>query len=421
MQSNNSSIRESIDRPRLAVFDPEASAAPEEPTPDLTPKRKGKAKPKADKDLPLWQRKDGRWCRKIRGDVHYFGKDKEAALAKWANEKDDLLAGRTPRVKSDGLLLGDLAERFLNAKRLRVQSGELSPLTFNDYLQTCNRLVETFGKNRLVDDLASDDFESLRASLTKTRGLVGIGNFVRLARIVFKYGYDAGLIERPVRFGPMFQVPSKKNIRKARSAKPARMYQAKEIQKMLASADDVLRCMILLGINCGFGQSDIANLPKSAIDLNAGWITFARVKTGSMRRIPLWPETTAAIRKAIALRPEPKSEADADCVFLSAHRNRVVRSTAGKGHRDGVSNAFDRLLTDLDLKRPGFGFYALRHTFATISGGACDQVATNAVMGHTPQGDDVPSMYRETIAEERLFNVVNVVRKYVFPPKRKPR
>jgi len=403
------------DQPRLALFNPEAVSAFSHATPEKSPKGKVKTN---DRDLPLWQRSDGRWCRKIKGRVHYFGTDKDKALEEWARVKDDLLAGRTPRVKTDGLLLGDLCERFLNAKRVRVQSGELSPLTFSDYLQTCNRLVAAFGKHRRVDDLASDDFETLRASLAKTRGLVGIGNVVRLSRIVFKYAYDAGLIERPVRFGPMFQVPSKKNIRRARAGKPAKMFQAAEVRKMLAAADDVLRCMILLGVNCGFGQTDVANLPQSAVDLKAGWITFPRVKTGSTRRIPLWPETMAAIRQALKQRSTPKNPADADLLFVTRCGNKWTR-TGEKGAIDSIRLEFGKLLVKLELKKQGVGFYALRHAFATISGGACDQVATNAVMGHTPQGDDVPSMYRESIADERLLKVVNTVRTWLFPAKRR--
>jgi integrase len=418
-QHTNSSGRQSIDGPRLAVFDPEAVSASSDSTPKPTPAKRRRGKPAADNGLPIWQRKDGRWCRKIKGRVHYFGTDKDKALEEWERTKADLLAGRKPRTKSDGLTVGDLCNAFLNAKRQRVESGELSPLTHSDYHQTCARLVSALGKDRPVDDLASDDFEALRASLSKTRGLVGIGNVVRLSRIVFKYAYDADLIERPVKFGPMFKVPSKKNIRKAKAGKPAKMFTAEEIRMQLAKADDVLKCMILLGINCGFGQTDVANLPNSAVDLKAGWITFDRVKTGAPRRIPLWPETKAAIREAIAKRHKPKNVADSDLVFISKYGNRVVRSTPGLGRRDGVADAFSRLLGILNQNRPGLGYYALRHTFATISGAACDQVATNAVMGHTPAGDDVPSMYRESIGDDRLLKVVNHVRAWLFPAKRR--
>ena len=54
-------------------------------------------------DFPLFAHKSGRWCKKVRGKFCYFGKvaddpKGEAALNKWLNERDDLLAGRTPRV-----------------------------------------------------------------------------------------------------------------------------------------------------------------------------------------------------------------------------------------------------------------------------------------------------------------------------------
>jgi hypothetical protein len=46
-------------------------------------------------------------------------------------------------------------------------------------------------------------------------------------------------------------------------------------------------------------------------------IDYPRPKTGIARRCPLWPETVAAIRAALAKRPAPKDEADAALVFLT--------------------------------------------------------------------------------------------------------
>ena len=41
--------------------------------------------------------------------------------------------------------------------------------------------------------------------------------------------------------------------------------------------------MILLGINCGFGQTDISSLHEKALDLEGGWVTFPRPKARSLR------------------------------------------------------------------------------------------------------------------------------------------
>lgn len=421
-QFNISADRQSIDAPRLAVFDPEAEAVQTLVTPADTraakPKGKRKGKAAADKDLPLWKRGDGRWCRKIKGRVHYFGTDKEKALEEWASTKDDLLAGRTPRVKTEGLVVGDLSERFLNAKRLLVESGELSPRTFGQYHSTCKKLVAEFGKHRRVDDLASDDFEALRATVAKKCGVVGIANEIRLTRMVFKFAYDAGLIVAPVRFGPTFKV-KQGTIRKAAAGKAPRMFEAAQVQALVKGADDVLKAMVLLGINCAFGQADLSELPQSALDLKNGWATFPRVKTGIERKAKLWPETVAALRKAIAQRPEAKNETDSGCVFLTTHGNRLVRATAKFGHRDAAGAAFGRLLDALKLKRPGLQFYALRHTFRTIADETRDFPAIDRIMGHADH--TMGGRYRERIDDSRLQAVSDHVRRWVFPPKRKAR
>jgi integrase len=414
--------------PALGIFNPEGEISPkgsdpEPATPAATPRRRGKRKASADRDFPLWQWKDGRWCRKIKGRVYYFGADKEQARAFWLDQKDDLLAGRTPRVKADGLTVADLCNRFLTSKRLLVQSGELSPRTCQDYHQACARLVGAFGKHRFVVDLAADDFDALRAAFGKTRGLVGIANAIRMTRIICKYAVDAGLIERPVRFGPTFRIPSRKNIHSASAGKPLRMFEAVQIRKMIKASGDVMQAMILLGLNCGFGQTDIANLPQSALNLKSGWVDFPRVKTGSLRRISLWPETLSAIRKALALRSEPKDPADADMVFITKYGRRWTRASDKGGPIDGIAQEFGKLLGSLKPKRKGLAFYGLRHTFGTISSNAADQVATTAVMGHLPADHDVPGRYREYVADERLQAVVDHVRAWLFPKpaRRKPK
>jgi hypothetical protein len=142
----------------------------------LAEKRRASKPTKPHRGFPLYAHATGRWAKRIRGRIHYFGPwaDPQGALQKYLDQKDDLLAGRTPRVSGDGLTIVDLINRFLTVKRQRVSSGELSQRTFADYSETCERVINVFGKTRLVTDLASDDFGHLRAKIAETRGPVAI-------------------------------------------------------------------------------------------------------------------------------------------------------------------------------------------------------------------------------------------------------
>lgn len=136
-------------------------------------------------------------------------------------------------------------------------------------------------------------------------------------RSLFKWGFDSGLIDRSVRFGPDFKRPSRRVIRKARHANGPKMFEADEIRQMIDAASPQLRAMVLLGINCGSGNSDCANLPATALDLDSGWIDYPRPKTEVPRRCPLWPETVRALQEALAKRPTPRDKQYEGLVFVT--------------------------------------------------------------------------------------------------------
>ncbi len=192
-------------------------------------------------DFPLFPHATGRWAKKVRGKLHYFGKTEpdpkgEAALLRWLEEKDDLLAGRTFRPKGEAAGVADLVNHFLTHKKQLLESGELAPRTWNRYDKTCGLLVDFFGGNRRVDDLASDDFQALRAAMAKRWGPIALGNEIQIVRSIFRYGHDVGLLDKPVRFGPTFKKPSAKVLRMARPAGGPKMFTAEQIRALLAVA-----------------------------------------------------------------------------------------------------------------------------------------------------------------------------------------
>ena len=117
-------------------------------------------------------------------------------------------------------------------------------------------------------------------------------------------------MDKPVRFGPQFKKPSKRVMRCHRAQAGKKLFEVAELRRMLETAGLQIRAMILLGINCGLGNADCGRLPLSALNLDGGWLDFARGKIGVDRRCALWAETVEALREVLAKRSEPKDPAE---------------------------------------------------------------------------------------------------------------
>lgn len=365
-------------------------------------------------DFPLFPHAAGVWAKKIRGKMHYFGpwSDPDGALAKYLEQKDALHAGRKQRADPNALVVKDLSNAFLNHKTALVKTGELSPRTWEDYKVASDAVVSQFGKNRIVADLGPDDFAALRNKMAKNWGPHRLGKTIQCVRSLFKYGYEANLMDKPMRFGPGFARPSKKTMRLERARQGPKLFAAEEIRKLLDAASRPLNAMLLLGINAALGNADCGTLPLSAVDLKTGWLNFPRVKTGIPRRCPLWPETVTALQEVLAKRPTPKKEEHAELVFVTQRGD-----TWGKDTSDNpISKEVAKMLKPCGITgRKGLGFYTLRHTFRTVADETKDQPAVDHIMGH--ESTHMATAYRETISNERLKAVTDHVHAWLFAAK----
>lgn len=393
--------------------------------------------------FPLFSHPSGQWAKKIRGKLYYFGvwADPEAALERLNREYPYLKEGRTPPPVdvSDGLTLRQLCNTFLSAKEDSLNAGELSPRSFQDYFQVCETILDQFGRDRLVIDLQAADFQKFRSKLAKRYGVVSVRNWVNRVRVVFSFAFKNGLLDKPVAYGAAFDRPSAKTLRKSRNEAGSKIFTREEVLQILdylagkpvvvdgetisGNADVVMTAMVLLALNCGFGNTDVATLPQSAIDWKTGFLDFPRVKTEIPRRIPLWSRTLDALREAIKVRPTARNAEDGRLCFLTAKRRypwvRVRQKETKEGDPpafvsiDAVQQEFKKVLVALHINgRRGLGFYTFRHCFETVAGESRDQVAVDAIMGHVD-----PSMganYRHGVSDERLRAVVDVVENWLF-------
>jgi len=97
--------------------------------------------------------------------------------------------------------------------------------------------------------------------MTKRWGPVAVGNEIQMIRSIFKHGFEAGIIDRPVRFGPGFKKPSAKVLRQTRAAAGPKLFAVNEIKSLLKHADSIMRPMVLLGLNAALGNTDWRSFP----------------------------------------------------------------------------------------------------------------------------------------------------------------
>ena len=96
------------------------------------------AKPaKPSPDYPLTVNPCGYYSKKVRGKVHYFGRWDEGpdvALERWNEQKEALLAGRTPNADTPATegTIRNLLNQFTNYKRRRWDNGDITGQTFHD-------------------------------------------------------------------------------------------------------------------------------------------------------------------------------------------------------------------------------------------------------------------------------------------------
>ncbi len=376
--------------------------------------------------FPLSRHPRGHWCKRIKTPsgwkTFYFGRidvdpDGVKALKLWQHEDQSHREGRTPppvpgaEDQSDILTTKRLANKFLNFKNLQVESGELKPRSLRELRMAAERMIAAIGKTRRADDLGPDDFERIRLEISKHCGPTRTKNEITRIKGIFRWAYKQGLIEKLPRYGAAFDPPTAKTIRLASAAKGSRLFTPEEIQNLLKLANVRLKAHILLALNCGFGQSDLAELTFQAIDLKNGWIDFARVKTGAPRRCWLWPETCRAVQDAIEDRVEPVDPSFENLVFLTRYGLPIVRNFSGCAE-DTVGICFRSLLKRAGLAESGLSFYRLRHTHRNVSDTAQDQPAANFIMGRID--DSMPGNYRGAIGDDRLRRVSECVRTWLY-------
>ena len=362
-------------------------------------------------DFPLTPHPSGKWCKKIKGRISYFGTwdNPQAALEEYLTAKNDLEKGRPkPPPAANKLTVKQLIDAFLSAKEKRKVAGDISERTFSSLHSTGKLMADFFGRQTPVENLRPEDFAEYRGKVSMTRNAVSVGNEVTRVKQYFNWAYKSDLIDRPVKFGPEFARPTAKTMRLQKALTGKRVFTREQCHALMDECGVHVRAMVLLALNAGLGNSDIATIPTDVIDFDTRWVDYHRRKTGTQRRFRLWPETVDALKASWARRPRPAKGFEHLFFIRPSGKPWGVpeKSTCP------ISRRTHAALQNAEIYRKGLSFYSLRHTFRTVADSVKDQPAADVIMGHVDPS--IRATYREFVPDERLEAVTDYVHAWLF-------
>lgn len=414
--------------------------------------RRRKLSPEAAKWLPYPEfplsphLASGQWYKTHQGVRHYFGKldDPDAAYERYEREWPQIIAGRKPRPENPGQQGGGLTLRegvnlWLAARVEDGEAGVIAASTVEGYRRIARRLMDELGGTTRISWLGPDDFRRLANTYRAKMAASPAKKAMTVTRMVFTWLYQNEHIPAPPRYGSDFKLGKLQGRRVDRGQRNASTFTAEQVRTLLDAAEHGvestntiegvkasphIRAMVMLAINGGYTQRELATLRLDDVDLDSAIIDHYRGKSEARRTVPLWPETVEAIKASLAKRATPKPEAEG-LLFVSIHGNPWHRETmkVDKPEHEGgkeklryqrvdkIGHQFAKLCKAARVNVKGAGFGHLRHTHRTASDEANDPHAAMRIMGH-----DVPGIsrhYVNEISHERLRAVSEHVRAWL--------
>jgi hypothetical protein len=341
------------------------------------------AKKKPSKDFPLTPHSSGKWCKTIRGKVYYFGRidEPDKALREYLAKRDYLLAGIDPPSET-GHTVHEVLDRFLADRKEDIRLGELSQVTWDDYRYNCNLILQRYDPDVVVESMGPKHFSDLRLKLIEGVGATTAANRIRMAKIALRHIEQ--MSDFKINFGKSLKEPSARTKRKNKFEAGKKLHTSLEIRAAVEAANPDMKAMLLLGINCAFGNSDCARLVYGHLDLDKGWHDYHREKTFIARRAKLWPETVKALR------------------CLNKERHAVFETKYG--------NPWNASSISHESFKLGIEFYRLRRTFRTVADETRETMAIHLIMGHAKSSTNMDHVYVQEVIDKRLEFVAEYVR-----------
>jgi integrase len=305
---------------------------------------------------------------------------KAAATEKEANRRMDAIEERKALVKSrkiaipDGVDIGEwfftdgrsgfpvepekettgdiatLIADYLEHRRLDVAAGQLSQSSYASDKYRLAAFEKFCDKERAADLVTAIGTANLDAYRTHVVGQLAKGKIaavsakhaLRTVKALVLWAYDKERLEALPRV-------LNKYADVALPAPTPQFFATSEIKRLYDAATERVKLYILLGLNCGYTQSDISTLEHAHIDWSRGMIIRARNKTGQPQEHKLWPRTLHLLRRQVTARRESSlallAEGGQPLVRVA------IRDDGTPSKTDAIGHGFDVLKANLNQGR----------------------------------------------------------------------
>lgn len=288
-----------------------------------------------------------------------------------------------PTVEVDKTVGGNV-RRWLAERRREVDRGNLSASRYDSLRTALDAFSGFVGDTKPVEAIDEQTLANYREALLskvhdpdKKFSAITARDHLQAVRQLVNSLWERRLLDLPrnLRSRDMTISPDVSAIE---------VFTLEDIAAIIGRANDRTQLYVLLALNTGMTQADIAGLRHDQIDLDAGIVTRKRGKTARFKTVPtvtykLWPRTAELLRASISGHAE---------LALTNLKGEPLQSKAfnAKGELakiDNIRSAFERVTRSLGIR---LGFKALRKTAATALGSHAEHGRyAQHFLGHAPR------------------------------------
>jgi integrase len=249
----------------------------------------------------------------------------------------------------------ELVDAYLAVRKSQVGSGPddiSNDMYMDDYYQL-EAFAEYCGKTSMSEVLTPDFLQRHKTAIRAKYAATSVWHSVKAVKRLLTWGWKHEKIDSLPRSLDDYATV-------ARPKPTPTFFTVEEVKAMYEKATPRMRLYMLLALNGGFTQVDIATLTHSMIDWGTAVISRDRNKTQISQSCKLWPATLALLRQEAT-----KRNVNGDNLVLLTERNNPLVAVGEKTKNDAVKCAFNRIKKKCKLER-NRSFKTFRKTGANM-------------------------------------------------------